>query len=911
MYILSGPDLAQLDKYSSSVMDKLKATPGVTDVEATYESGKPEVRVRINRDKASELGVSAASIATAIRTLVAGDEQVTTYREADDRYDVGLRVEKEFRRSPDAMSRLYVPSTKVGNVTLASVVSMDESTGPITIDRRNRQRQITIHASIVGGQSLSEVLKITDDAVRELNLPPQYRNGTIGRTKELGRAATGYVIAFLLSITFMYMILAAQFESFIDPVTILLSLPMAVPFAVLSLMIFKQNFSIIYSSVGVLVLFGIVKKNSILQLDHIKSLRRSGMPRLEAILRGCEDRLRPILMTTAALVAGMLPLALGNNIGAGTRRTVAIVVIGGQTLCLLLTLLLTPVAYSLFDDIAAYGVWRRIKTLFNGRKLAGNTALLLLAALSINAQTRVGVSVVKRSITLKEAVELALKNNLEIEIERTNIDTQRQLLKAAKGAFDPVFHYGPSYEKRNTPAASVLQAATGKLTEDFVNNNVSLGSRTPWRGMSWNAGFDNARTSTNNSFVNLNPYSSSRLVLSASLPLFRNREIDIDRGQIKIRSKQIGISELDFEARVIDVATRVEQFYWDLSAARQAIDVSAEGVKLSEEQLARTRRQIEAGALAQVELAASQAELERRKDTYFANVDALNIIENGLKLLLAGGRTSEIWQEELVPTDRNPAAGVPVEPLADAVNAALKKRVELRQLAQRREVNDVQMTLNRNQLKPQINLVGAYVNSGLAGSVSATENPFTASNVSLYQRVNQLSGASGLAPLAPPSFGGIPSFLVGGYGSALASLFGGRFPSAQVGLQIDLNLRNQTAEAQLAQTAIAEKRLNLEKTRVEQIVDAQIRNALQSLEASRSRISAAEAAVKAAQEKLDSEIRLFQTGESTNFFVLTRQNELLESRRRAVVAQLEYNKALARLGQAKGETLAAYQITLK
>ncbi|MBM3753988.1 MAG: hypothetical protein FJW38_08425 [Acidobacteria bacterium] len=911
MYIMSGPDLAQLDKHSITVMNKLKATPGVTDVESTYESGKPEVRVRINRDKASELGVSAASIATAIRTLVAGDEQVTTFREADDRYDVGLRVEEAFRRSPDAMSRLYVPSGKVGNVTLASVVSMDESTGPITIDRRNRQRQITLSASIVGVQSLSEVLKITGDAVRELNLPPQYRTGTIGRTKELGRAATGYVIAFLLSITFMYMILAAQFESFIDPVTILLSLPMAVPFAVLSLMLFKQNFSIIYSSVGILVLFGIVKKNSILQLDHIKSLRRSGMPRLDAILRGCEDRLRPIMMTTAALVAGMLPLALGNSIGAGTRRTVAIVVIGGQTLCLLLTLLLTPVAYSLFDDIAAFGAWRWIKSLFSGRKLAGNTAMLLLAAITLGAQPRVGVGVVKRSITLKDAVELALKNNLEIEIERTNIDTQRQLLKAAKGAFDPIFHYGPSYQKRNTPAPSVLQAATGKLTEGFVDNNFSLRSRTPWRGMSWNAGFDNNRTSTNNSFVNLNPYSSSRLVLSASLPLFRNRDIDIDRGQIKIRSKQIGISELDFEIRVIDVAARVEQFYWDLAAARQAVEVSSEGVKLSEEQLARTKRQIEAGTLAQVELAASQAELERRRDTYFANIDALNTIENSLKLLLAGGRSSEIWQEELVPSDRNPVSTAAVEPLADTVNAAIKKRVELRQLAQRREANDVQMSLNRNQLKPQINLVGAYVNSGLAGSVSAADNPFTSSNAALYQRVNQLSGANGLAPLAPPSFGGIPNFLVGGYGSALASLFGGRFPSAQVGLQIDLNLRNQTAEAQLAQTAIAEKRLNLEKTRVEQIIDAQIRNALQSLEASRSRIAAAEASVKAAQGKLDSEIRLFQTGESTNFFVLTRQNELLESRRRAVVAQLEYNKALARLGQAKGETLSAYQITLK
>jgi hydrophobic/amphiphilic exporter-1 (mainly G- bacteria), HAE1 family len=919
-YILAGPNLTQLDRYAATVVDRLKATPGVTDVESSYESGKPEVRIQINRPKASELGVSAASIATAIRTLVAGDEQVTTFREGDDRYDVGLRVTDEFRRSPDAMSRLYVPSSKVGNVTLSSVASLQESTGPITIDRRNRQRQIMISASIVGGQSLSEVIRITDETVNSLEMPPQYQSGSIGRTKELGRAAAGFVIAFGLSIIFMYMILAAQFESFIDPVTILISLPLSLPFAVLSLFVMRENFSIIYSSVGVLVLFGIVKKNSILQLDHIKSLRREGVARLEAIYRGCEDRLRPILMTTAALVAGMLPLALGTGAGAGTRRTVAIVVIGGQTLCLLLTLLVTPVAYSLFDDIANYGLLRRLRARFSRREAAAVTTLLALAAVfapAAQAQstaldpTRVGVGVIKRPLTLREAINQALANNLEIEIERTNIATSQQLVHAARGAFDPIFRYSPTYEKRNTPAASVLQAATGKLTEDFVNNNFSLRGRTPWRGVSLSADFDNGRTATNNPFVNLNPYLNSRLILGVTMPLMRNREIDIDRAQIRIRSKQVGISETEFEMRVIEVIARTEQAYWDLAAARQAIEVAVEGVKLSEEQLARTQRQIDAGALARVELSASQAELERRKDTFYASLDAVNGAENLLKSLLAGGRASDIWKDEIVPTDRQSVAPAQFEELATAVSTALGKRPELKHLAQRREVNDTQLALNEDQLKPQVNAFANYVNSGLSGAISNAPNPFSSSNEGLYTRLNELSARANLPAVVPPSFGSLPEFLVGGYGGVLSSLFGGRFPSVQAGVQFELNFKNRTAQANLAQTKIAGKRLDLEKTRWEQMIDMQVRNALQSLQASRQRIAAAEASVRAAQEKLDSEIRLFQTGESTNFLVLTRQNELLESRRRAVVAQLEFNRAAARLEQAKGETLETYQISLK
>ena len=351
MFYIQGPDLAQLDRYARSIKAKLAEVPGLVDFDTNYEPGKPELRVVINRDRASDVNVSVASIATAVRTLVAGDTQATTYREGDDRYDVQLRVKEEYRRDAHMLSRLFVPSSTIGNVPLANVARFEASTGPAQISRYNRQRQVLMLANIAPGQSLSNVLDILNKTVEDLKMPPEYRTGTLGRTKEFGRAGKAYMFAFLLSIVLMYMILAAQFESFIDPVTILLSLPLAVPFALISLMAAKENFSIIYSSVGILVLFGIVKKNSILQIDHIKSLRAEGVERGLAILRGCEDRLRPILMTTAALVAGMIPLALGGGAGSGSRRTVAIAVIGGQSLCLLLTLLVTPVAYSMFDDL--------------------------------------------------------------------------------------------------------------------------------------------------------------------------------------------------------------------------------------------------------------------------------------------------------------------------------------------------------------------------------------------------------------------------------------------------------------------------------------------------------------------------------------------------------------------------------
>jgi multidrug efflux pump subunit AcrB len=258
---------------------------------------------------------------------------------------------------------LAVPSHRLGYVPLAEVVQLHRATGPSRIDRLNRERQVTLFANAAPGFGDAAIATALKKILDEEHLPASYQAAPTGQTREMGRVFTAFVAALILSFIFMYLVLAAQFESWLHPLTILLSLPLTLPFAFLSVILFRQAIDI-YSVLGILVLFGVVKKNAILQIDHTNQLRARGMPRLDAILQANRDRLRPILMTTAAFVAGMIPLVLSRGIGAGYNRATAGVVVGGQLLSLSLTLLATPVAYSLFDD-ALQGLRR----LFTKRKV--------------------------------------------------------------------------------------------------------------------------------------------------------------------------------------------------------------------------------------------------------------------------------------------------------------------------------------------------------------------------------------------------------------------------------------------------------------------------------------------------------------------------------------------------------------
>lgn len=408
-YLLAGPDLELLTAANGRILEKLRKIPDAVDVDSTLIVGKPELGVTIDRERAADLGVQVSDVAQALQLLVAG-QKVSTYAEGGEQYDVRLRALPEYRSNEDMLQLLTVPSRKVGLVSLSDVVRVEPGTSPASVLRYQRERQVTYLVNGKPGANEGgigdQVKQILEDEVKAL--PQGFTARPVGQTKIMRDVGISFLIGLLASMVFMYLILAAQFESWLHPVTILISLPLTLPWAILSIILFNQALDL-YSGLGIFVLFGVVKKNAILQVDHTNQLRAAGQKLLEAayalvdrgqswastqsdlhelldrevgretvdralkkanpqvpssikrqldkawryksIIDGNKHRLRPILMTTLAFVAGMIPLVTSKGIGAGYNRATAGVVVGGQSLSLLLTLLAVPVAYSYFDDL--------------------------------------------------------------------------------------------------------------------------------------------------------------------------------------------------------------------------------------------------------------------------------------------------------------------------------------------------------------------------------------------------------------------------------------------------------------------------------------------------------------------------------------------------------------------------------
>ncbi len=343
--IIRGPDIPQLVEISKQVAARMREFPGLVDINPNLNLNSPELQVKVDRQRAADLGVRMADVGSTVRLMYSGRDEISTFKEGSEQYSVTMQLLTEQRDNPDVLGRLMVPSSKVGQVRLENVATIQRGSGPATLWRYNREFQVSVNANIVAGYPLDAAAAYTVRSIKAVGLPPGYSYLFSGQVKLLEETTFNLLLAMLLASIFMYMVLAAQFESFSHPFIIMLTLPLSIPFALFSLWITGRALSL-WSALGVFLLLGIVKKNGILQVDYTNRLRAEGQPLREALLEANRVRLRPILMTTFSIVAGLIPVALGIGAGSGQRAAIAVTIIGGQTLCLLLTLLVVPVAYS-------------------------------------------------------------------------------------------------------------------------------------------------------------------------------------------------------------------------------------------------------------------------------------------------------------------------------------------------------------------------------------------------------------------------------------------------------------------------------------------------------------------------------------------------------------------------------------
>jgi hydrophobe/amphiphile efflux-1 (HAE1) family protein len=354
-----GPDLNQLADYSMKALAAAQKLPSLADPKIQLSVSNPEIHVLVDRKRAADLGVRMATVGNTLRLAVSGDDQISNFREGAERYPVKLRVLENQRGDIEQIGRLTVPSA-TGPVRIDNLARLERGLGPSALQRSNRQYTVSLQADMAPGHALDEASNDVRRMFAGLNMPPDMSFRLQGQSKILDETTANLIMAIGLAMIFVYMVLASQFESFFQPIVIMLVLPIAVPFALFTLWATNRTLNL-WSALGMLLLLGVVKKNSILQVDYANTLRAAGMPLREAIVEACRTRLRPILMTTFAIVAGLIPTALGLGIGGTGRAAIAVTVIGGQSLCLFLTLLLVPVAYVKFDALEHFAVNKRWK----------------------------------------------------------------------------------------------------------------------------------------------------------------------------------------------------------------------------------------------------------------------------------------------------------------------------------------------------------------------------------------------------------------------------------------------------------------------------------------------------------------------------------------------------------------------
>ena len=522
---------------------------------------------------------------------------------------------------------------------------------------------------------------------------------------------------------------------------------------------------------------------------------------------------------------------------------------------------------------------------------------------------RVGVDILNQMpMTLEEAIALALQNNNDIDSSKITVQITEFNLRGARGVYDPLIASESYYESRTTPTASSIGGATnGSVTLRQFFGTAGITGFSPYAGGSYSAGFTSSRTNTSNSNSTLNPQFPTDFTIEYIQPLIRGRRFDINRRNIEIAKKNLSLTDAQFRQRAIEVIAQVEQSYWDLVFALRNLQVQIDAVKQARTQLESNQRLVAKGVLAPIDVVAATTQITTFEQNVYTAQESVTLAENTLKTLMLPDRTSEIWSRPITPVSE-----ISLEPprigLEIAVAEALRSRPEITQLQTQTAINGIDQRFYRDQTKPQIDLVASYTAAGLAGAATP---PRAITPSALTTRVNELSVRAGLPPLeTTTTTNTVAPNLVGGYFTSLGNLFAQDYPTYRVGVRISIPWGNRVAEANLGRSLAEGTQIQNSRAQTEQIIEAQVRNSLQSLKSAEARLSSALASRQSAELLYDSEQRQFRAGTTTFYLVLQRQTELLTSRGRELQAQTDLNKAISAFQLATGTTLTANSVTV-
>ena len=667
-----GDNLRDLQRVAAEIERKVRAIPGTVDVASTLEGGQPEVVARVNRAMAADLGFSVGGVAMQLRGMVEGIVP-SKLRDGDREHDIRVRLAPEFRNDSAAILRtpLYSPSGSV--VRTGDVVAFTPAVGPSNIDREQRRRQAKVGVDLAAGAALGDVTAEVERAVATVQMPANFEWGFAGDVEMMQESAAAMGLALILAVAFIYIVLASQFESFLEPFIIMLSLPLAIVGALL-LLLATGNHVGMPAMIGVVMLMGLVTKNAILLVDYTNQLRREGLPVREALLAAGPVRLRPIMMTTIAMVLGMVPSAIGRGEGSEFRAPISIATIGGLITSTLLTLVVVPVAYLLLESaLARLRVWRQRPMPAHLRTAARVAGLLILLAL-VGAFVSVARAfaqdgspeapgAVAGPFTIERALELAVGRNELFKVAEERLREQQAGVSEARAAYLPQVHLNVLY----TPALAspLLRIPGGVFGPDPQTFRA-----------------------------NFQPEHVMRI--DVAQPIYTGGRLEHAFGAQTAGQEA---TRLDMERARQTLALRVYETFYAALTNDQGIRVMDEGVRIAERHLELAQARFQAGSAARLDVLRAEVELANARAKLIRARSVAAVSYQALRTVLS------LPQEAPLQLAGN-LEDVPTLPAGPVLQAAINTRADVRALGQQRDAAQRLVSLAAAELKPTVAFSG-------------------------------------------------------------------------------------------------------------------------------------------------------------------------------------------------------------